>query len=225
VAIEIPFEAEAKLTDLRLEVAKANWMLPKSGLVTMHSGNASGYDAEADLLFIKPSGMDYEAITPENLVAVRVSTGEVLTKGIRPSVDLPHHLFLYRNLEGVHGVIHTHSNHATAFAALNRPVPLVLTAIADEFGAEIPCAPYVDNEGEHIGEAILKYRNRSPAILMGNHGVFAWGSSPKSALKAAIMTEDVAKTVWLACVLGEPRVIPPEEAEKWYDRYHNRYGQ
>jgi L-ribulose-5-phosphate 4-epimerase len=83
----------------------------------------------------------------------------------------------------------------------------------------------VDNEGEHIGEAILKYRNRSPAILMGNHGVFAWGSSPKSALKAAIMTEDVAKTVWLASVLGEPKPIPPEEAEKWYDRYHNRYGQ
>jgi L-ribulose-5-phosphate 4-epimerase len=214
-----------KLAELRIEVAKANWMLPKAGLVTMHSGNASGYDPEADLLFIKPSGMDYEAITPENLVAVRVSDGAVLTQGIRPSVDLPHHLFLYRNLPDVRGVIHTHSNHATAFAALNRPVPLVLTAIADEFGAEIPCAPYVDNEGEHIGEAILKYRNRSPAILMGNHGVFAWGSSPKSALKAAIMTEDVAKTVWLASVLGEPKPIPPEEAEKWYDRYHNRYGQ
>jgi L-ribulose-5-phosphate 4-epimerase len=225
VALEVTTSTAARLAELRLEVAKANWMLPKAGLVTMHSGNASGYDVEADLLFIKPSGMDYEAITPENLVEVRVSTGEVITHGIRPSVDLPHHLFLYRNVEGVRGVIHTHSNHATAFAALNRPVPLVLTAIADEFGAEIPCAPYVDNEGEHIGEAILKYRNRSPAILMGNHGVFAWGTSPKSALKAAIMTEDVAKTVWLASVLGDPKVIPAEEAEKWYDRYHNRYGQ
>lgn len=212
-------------TDLRLEVAKANWALPASGLVTMHSGNASGYDPETGIVYIKPSGMDYDQIKPNNLVAVRLEDGEVLTEGVRPSVDLPHHLFLYRNIEGLRGVIHTHSNHATAFAAVGRPIPLVLTAIADEFGAEIPCAPYVDNEGEHIGEAILKYRNRSPAILMGNHGVFAWGNSPRAALKAAVMTEDVAKTVWLAMQIGEPKVIPAEEAEKWYDRYHNRYGQ
>ena len=211
--------------DLRLEVARANWALPKAGLVTMHSGNASGYDPDEDVLYIKPSGMDYEAITPENLVAVRVSDGELLTRGTRPSVDLPHHLFLYRNIPGLRGVIHTHSNYATAFAAVGRAIPLVLTAIADEFGAEIPCTPYVDNEGEHIGEAILKYRNRAPAILLGNHGVFAWGESPKAALKAAVMTEDVAKTVWLASALGQPNVLPAEEAEKWYDRYHNRYGQ
>jgi L-ribulose-5-phosphate 4-epimerase len=213
------------LEQLRREVCWANQMLPAQGLVTMHSGNASGYLPEEDLLVIKPSGMDYDQITPENLVAVRVSTGEVLTPGTRPSVDLPHHLFLYRNLPDVRGVIHTHSNYATAFAAVGRPVPLVLTAIADEFGAEIPCAPYIDNEGEHIGEAILKYRNRAPSILMGNHGVFAWGASPKSALKAAVMTEDVAKTVWLAMQIGTPAPIPLEEAEKWYDRYHNRYGQ
>jgi len=213
------------LEQLRKEVCWANQMLPAQGLVTMHSGNASGYLPEEDLLVIKPSGMDYDQITPENLVAVRVSTGEVLTPGTRPSVDLPHHLFLYRNLPDVRGVIHTHSNYATAFAVVGRPVPLVLTAIADEFGAEIPCAPYIDNEGEHIGEAILKYRNRAPSILMGNHGVFAWGTSPKSALKAAVMTEDVAKTVWLAMQIGTPVAIPPEEAEKWYDRYHNRYGQ
>ncbi len=222
----MPLNMESpQLTLLREEVARANWALPKAGLVTMHSGNASGYDPEADLLFIKPSGMDYEAVTPENVVSVRVSTGEVITQGSRPSVDLPHHLFLYRNMPNVRGVIHTHSNHATAFAAVNRPIPLVLTAIADEFGAEIPCMPYTDNEGEHIGEAILKHKNRSPAILLGNHGVFAWGDSPKAALKAAIMTEDVAKTVWLAMQIGSPQTIPPAEAEKWYDGYHNRYGE
>jgi L-ribulose-5-phosphate 4-epimerase len=210
---------------LRLEVAKANWALPASGLVTMHSGNASGYDPETGLVYIKPSGMDYDQIKPTNLAVVRLEDGENLTPEVRPSVDLPHHLFLYRNMPDVRGVIHTHSNHATAFAAVGKPVPLVLTAIADEFGAEIPCAPYIDNEGEHIGEAILKYRNRSPAILMGNHGVFAWGASPRAALKAAVMTEDVAKTVWLAMQIGTPQEIPAEEAEKWYDRYHNRYGQ
>jgi L-ribulose-5-phosphate 4-epimerase len=210
---------------LRIEVCEANWLLPKTGLVTMHSGNASGYDPKSGTLVIKPSGMDYESITPENLVEVDVKTGEIVQGNLKPSVDLPHHLFLYRNMPDVQGVIHTHSNHATAFAAVGRPIPLVLTAIADEFGAEIPCAPYVDNEGEHIGEAILKYKNRAPAILLGNHGVFAWGPSPKSALKAAVMTEDVAKTVWLSYALGQPKEIPAEEAEKWYDRYHNRYGQ
>jgi L-ribulose-5-phosphate 4-epimerase len=213
------------LDALRYAVADANWTLPKAGLVTMHSGNASGFDPASGILVIKPSGMDYDRITPDNLVAVKVETGEVLTHSTRPSVDLPHHLYLYRHLPDVRGVIHTHSNYATAFAAVGRPIPLVLTAIADEFGQEIPCAPYVDNEGEHIGEAILKYRNRSPAILMGNHGVFAWGDTPRSALKAAVMVEDVAKTVCIACSLGQPKEIPPEEAEKWYDRYHNRYGQ
>jgi L-ribulose-5-phosphate 4-epimerase len=213
------------LLRLREEVAAANRALPTAGLVTMHSGNASGYSEEHDALVIKPSGMDYGAITADNLVAVRVSDGVVLTEGLRPSVDLPHHLYLYRNLPGTRGVIHTHSNYATAFAAVGRAIPLVLTAIADEFGAEIPCAPYVDNEGEHIGEAILRHRNRAPAMLLGNHGVFAWGSSPREALKAAVMVEDVAKTVWLALQIGVPTEIPPEEAEKWYDRYHHRYGQ
>ncbi|RYG46180.1 hypothetical protein EON79_10795, partial [bacterium] len=174
---------------------------------------------------IKPSGVDYDQLTPDMLVEVDLATGEKLPGQLKPSVDLPHHLFLYRNMPEIRSVIHTHSNYATAFAAVGQAIPLVLTAIADEFGAEVPCAPYVDNEGEHIGEAILKYKNRSPAVLMGNHGVFAWGDSPKSALKAAVMVEDVAKTVWLAKQIGTPVAIPPEEAEKWYDRYHNRYGQ
>ncbi|RYG38317.1 hypothetical protein EON81_03950 [bacterium] len=213
------------MKELREEVCRANRALPTSGLVTMHSGNVSGFDPETGHLVIKPSGVDYDALTPDMLVEVDLATGEKLDEQLKPSVDLPHHLFLYRNMPEIRSVIHTHSNYATAFAAVNRPIPLVLTAIADEFGAEVPCAPYVDNEGEHIGEAILKFRNRAPAVLMGNHGVFAWGESPKSALKAAVMVEDVAKTVWLAMQIGTPVSIPPEEAEKWYDRYHNRYGQ
>lgn len=201
-------------------------MLPKAGLVTMHSGNASGFDPESGRLFIKPSGMDYDAITPENLVEVDVATGDVVTQGTRPSVDLPHHLFLYRNLPEVRAVVHTHSNYATAFAACGLSIPPVLTAIADEFGGEIPCVPYVDNEDGHIGEAILKHRNeRAPAVLLANHGVFAWGGSPSAALKAAVMVEDVAKTVWLAKHLGNPMELPQEEVEKWWDRYQNRYGQ
>lgn len=214
------------LTQLREEVCWVNKNLPRQGLVTMHSGNASGYDPDAGRLVIKPSGVDYDALTPEMLVEVEVETGEVVAGDLKPSVDLPHHVYLYRHLPDVRGVIHTHSNYATAFAAVHRPVPPVLTAIADEFGAEIPCAPYVDNEGEHIGQAIMQYRNdRAPAILLGNHGVFAWGRSPTAALKAAVMTEDVAKTVHLAQQLGAPEPMAVAEIEKWYTRYHTTYGQ
>jgi L-ribulose-5-phosphate 4-epimerase len=213
------------LKELREEVCLVNQMLPRTGLVTMHSGNASGLDRAGGRLVIKPSGMDYDKLTPEDLVEVELETGRVIGSRLRPSVDLPHHLFMYQNIPEVGGIIHTHSNYATAFAAVGKAVPLCLTAIADEFGAAIPCAPYVDNEGDHIGQAILKYRNRSPAILLGNHGVFAWGATARAALKAAVMTEDVAKTVHLAMQIGQPREIPPEEAEKWFDRYHHRYGQ
>jgi L-ribulose-5-phosphate 4-epimerase len=213
------------LDHLREEVCYVNRMLPATGLVTMHSGNASGVDRASGRLVIKPSGMDYDKLTPENLVEVDLERGEVIGSRLRPSVDLPHHLYLYRQLPELGGVIHTHSNYATALAALGRPIPLCLTAIADEFGAEIPCAPYADNEGDHIGQSILRHRNQAPAILLENHGVFAWGATPKAALKAAVMVEDVAKTVHLALQLGQPRAIPPEEAKKWYDRYHHRYGQ
>jgi L-ribulose-5-phosphate 4-epimerase len=213
------------LTDLRAEVCYANKMLPAAGLVTMHSGNASGLDRQSGRLVIKPSGVDYDKLTPEDLVEVDLKTGNVVGARLRPSVDLPHHLFLYRNLPEIGGIIHTHSNYATAFAAVGKAIPLCLTAIADEFGAEIPCVPYVDNEGDNIGQAILAHRNRAPAILLGNHGTFAWGNTSRAALKAAIMTEDVAKTVFLAMQLGQPAAIPPAEAEKWYARYHGRYGQ
>ena len=210
---------------LREDVWHANCKLPECGLVTMHSGNASGYDPASGRLLIKPSGVDYGTLTPDMLVEVDVATGEVAEGQLKPSVDLPHHLFLYRHIPGLRGIIHTHSNFATAFAAVHRTIPLCLTAIADEFGGDIPCAPYVDNQGENIGRAILKYRTHAPAILLGNHGVFAWGPSPKSALKAAVMVEDVAKTVHLAEQLGRLQMISDEEAAKWHTRYHTTYGQ
>ena len=205
------------VAELRQEVLYANKMLPASGLVTMHSGNASGYDARSNTLLIKPSGVDYERLTAEALVMVDVLSGTVVGGSrLRPSVDLPHHLFLYRQFPELGGIVHTHSNYATAFAAVGKPIPLVLTAIADEFGGEIPCTPYVDNEDDNIGQAIVKYKTQAPAILLGNHGVFTWGDSPRAALKAAIMTEDVAKTIWLAKQLGTPLVISEDEAMKWH---------
>jgi len=214
-----------ELTDLRREVLWANKMLPAAGLVTMHSGNASGLDRRSGRLVIKPSGVDYETLRPDDLVEVDLKTGEAIGSKLRPSVDLPHHLYLYRNMPGVCGIIHTHSNYATAWAAVGRPIPVFLTAIADQFGAEIPCTPYVDNEGDHIGQAVLRHRNRGPAILLGNHGVFAWGTTVRDALQVAVMTDDVAKTAHLAAMLGQPRELPSEEVKKWYDRYRYGYGQ
>src|SRR5262245_8434828 len=209
---------------VRREVVELNQALPKHGLVTMHSGNASVYAPELGKVFIKPSGMDYDRITPEAVVAVEIATGKVHGT-CRPSVDLPHHLYIYRHMPEVRGVIHTHSNYATAFAACHKNIPLCLTAIADEFGGEVPCAPYVGNGGDEIGRAILAHKNVAPAILLGNHGVFAWGESGTAALKAAVMVEDVARTVWMSFQIGTPVPLPAEEALKWHDRYMNRYGQ
>lgn len=209
----------------RTQACRLNQALPRHGLVVMHSGNGSVLDPELGRVFIKPSGMDYDEITPDDIVEVDLASGAVTGGERRASVDLPHHLYLYRHMPQVRSIIHTHSNHATAFAACLRPIPLCLTAIADEFGGEIPCTPYVDNEGDAIGRAILAHRTHAPAILLGNHGVFAWGPSANAALKAAVMVEDTARTVYLAMQVGQPALIPPAEAAKWHDRYWNRYGQ
>jgi len=211
--------------EIRLDVCRGNKLLPAAGLVTMHSGNVSAIDQDRARVYIKPSGVDYDTLTPDDVVEVDVTTGQPVTQGLKPSVDLPHHLFLYRHLPDVGAVVHTHSNYATAFAAVGRPIPACLTAIADEFGGEIPCAPYVDNQGDHIGEAILEHRTRAPAILLGSHGVFTWGASVSAALKAAVMVEDVARTVWLASQIGDPVALPEHEIQKWYGRYHTTYGQ
>lgn len=213
-----------RLLVLRSEVLWANQQLPKLGLVTMHSGNVSAFDPESQTIVIKPSGMDYDLMTADDMVQVDFS-GRPLTGARKPSVDLPHHLYLYRQCPDLRAVVHTHSNYATAFAACHRPIPLALTAVADEFGGEIPCSPYVDNVGDHIGEAIVRHKGRGPAILLANHGVFTWGPDVQSALKAAAMVEDVAKTIFLALQIGDVKLIDPIEAEKWFDRYSNRYGQ
>jgi L-ribulose-5-phosphate 4-epimerase len=209
---------------LRDAVCWANRMLPEAGLVTMHSGNVSAFDADSGTVLIKPSGVDYASLTPADIVEVDATTGDA-AGSLRPSVDLPHHLYLYRHLPEVKSVVHTHSNFATAFAAVGRPIPPCLTAIADEFGGEIPCAPYVDNVGEHIGEAIVEHRTQAPAVLLASHGVFAWGETVADALKAAVMVEDVARTMWYALQIGEPLPMPPEEIEKWHGRYRTAYGQ
>src|SRR5262249_26962579 len=144
---------------------------------------------------------------------------------LRPSVDTPHHRFLYTHMPEVRFVVHTHSCYATAFAACHLPIPPVLTAIADEFGGAGPWTPDVSNGGGAGGPGIPAHRGRGPAVLLGNHGVFAWGETAPAALKAAAMVEDVARTVYLARTLGTPKPLPTGEADRWYYRYQYRYGQ
>jgi L-ribulose-5-phosphate 4-epimerase len=219
--------------ELRHEVWWANTQLPAAGLVVMHSGNASGIDRERGLVLIKPSGVDYDSLRPEDLAVVTLAGERASAAGVpdgvasplKPSVDTPHHLALYRGDPSIGGVIHTHSNHATAWAAAGKPIPCGLTAMADEFGGEIPCAPYAPNEGDAIGDGILAHRTRAPAILLANHGVFTFDATPRKALKAAAMVEDAAKTMWLAVQLGQVPPLPPGEIEQWWTRYHATYGQ
>jgi L-ribulose-5-phosphate 4-epimerase len=213
------------LEQLRKEVCYANLGIWRSGLVTMHSGNASGIDRRRGLVVIKPSGMDYHKMRPTDMVVTDLQGRKVKGKW-KPSVDLPDHLYIYTHCPEIGGVIHTHSNYATSLALLGRSIPVCLTAMADEFGEEIPCVPYVDNQADHIGKAIVQHKGKkAPGILLGQHGAFAWGPTPREALKAAVMLEDIAKTVHLAMLLGKPPPLPTAEIKKWWDRYHTTYGQ
>ena len=212
------------LEELRHEVWQMNLELPKNGLVTWTSGNVSGRDAITGLVVIKPSGVRYETMQPEDLVVVDLE-GNVVEGELRPSVDTATHLYVYRHRPDVGGIVHTHSPYATAFAALGRPIPVVLTAMADEFGGPIPCGRYCKIGGEEIGREIVRAIGDSPAILIKNHGVFTIGPTPTAATKAAVMVEDVARTVHLALQLGQPEEIPLQEVERAHRRYMERYGQ
>jgi L-ribulose-5-phosphate 4-epimerase len=212
------------LGELRRLVWKMNLLLPRAGLVTWTSGNVSGRDFETGLVAIKPSGVRYELLRPEDIVIVDLD-GRVVWGRRKPSVDTATHLYIYRHCPDVGGVVHTHSPYATAFAALGRAIEPCLTAICDEFGGPIPVGAYAPIGGEEIGVEILRSIGDSPAILMRNHGVFAIGATPEAAVKAAVMVEDVARTVWLSLQLGEVQPLPPEEVERLHRRYREQYGQ
>jgi L-ribulose-5-phosphate 4-epimerase len=205
-------------------VHRLNLELPRNGLVVWTSGNVSARDPSTGLIVIKPSGVRYDDLTPDSLVVVD-RDGHVVEGAFRPSSDTTSHLVIYRELPGINGVVHTHSTFATAFAAVGRPIPASLTAIADEFGGPIPCAGYAPVGGEEIGRAVVEGIGESPAILLMNHGVFAVGETAEEAVKAAVMVEDSARTVFYALQLGEPRAIPDQEVLRARRRYLDDYGQ
>lgn len=212
------------LNTLRDEIYKLHLELIKNGLVAWTSGNVSGRDPETGLVVIKPSGIRYEDLTPESMVVVDLD-GKVVEGNHKPSSDTFAHVYVYRHRPDVNGVVHTHSTFATAWAAVGRPIPAVLTAICDEFGGPVPVGAYAKIGGDEIGREIIRSIGDSPAVLMKNHGVFTIGKTPEAAVKAAVMVEDVARTVFYALQLGQPEEIPAEEIARAHRRYLEEYGQ
>lgn len=212
------------LEKLKEELVQLHLELPKNNLVVWTGGNVSARDAETGFVVIKASGIRYEEMRTEHMVVVDLD-GKIIEGNLKPSSDTASHLYIYKHRPDVGGVVHTHSAYATAFAAVNKPIPVVLTAIADEFGGPIPCGGFALIGDEAIGKVVVDSIGKSPAVLLKNHGVFTIGKDAKSAVKAAVMTEDNAKTVWLAMQIGTPDVIAEEDVKKLHDRYMNVYGQ
>jgi len=213
-----------RLETLRQELAELHDELPRNGLVTWTGGNVSVRDPESGLVAIKPSGVRYGELTTESMVVVDLD-GAIVEGELKPSSDTASHLYIYRHRSDVNGVVHTHSRYATAFAAVGRPIPVYLTAQADEFGGEIPCAGFAIVGDESIGAQVVEGIGRSPAVLLKNHGVFTIGPTAAAAVKTAVMVEDIAATVWLALQIGTPDALPDDVVEQLHRRYSTVYGQ
>ncbi len=220
----------AAVRRVREEVAALHGELTRNRLVVWTGGNVSGRIPGSDLFLIKPSGVDYERLRPENLILC-TSDGAVVPDSIgcegSPSSDTAAHAYVYRELPATGGIVHTHSTYATSWAARAEPIPCVLTAMADEFGGEIPVGPFAMIGDDSIGRGIVATLagHRSPAVLMRNHGLFSVGVDARAAVKAAVMAEDVARTVHIARLGGDLMPIPDEAIDRLYHRYQNTYGQ
>lgn len=216
----------AAVDRLKVEVAALHAHLPRNDLVVWTAGNVSARVPGADLLVIKPSGVMYDELTPDAMVVTDFD-GNLIEGDHNPSSDAAAHAYVYRHLPDIGGVVHTHSTYATAWAARREPIPCVLTMIADEFGGDIPVGPFALIGDDSIGRGLVETlrTTRSTAVLMAGHGPFTVGTSARAAVKAAVMLEDVARTVHLARQLGEPPPLAERDIDRLYDRYQNVYGQ
>jgi L-ribulose-5-phosphate 4-epimerase len=219
-------ELTTEIKALRDQVSALHAELVRYGLVVWTAGNVSGRVPGHELMVIKPSGVSYDELTPESMIVCDLH-GNVVEGDLSPSSDTAAHAYVYRHMPHVGGVVHTHSTYASAWAARGEPVPCVLTAMADEFGADIPIGPFALIGDDSIGQGIVETLkgHRSPAVLMRNHGVFTIGKDARAAVKAAVMCEDVARSVHISRQIGEPLPIAPADIDRLYDRYQNVYGQ
>ncbi|GAB7040005.1 MULTISPECIES: L-ribulose-5-phosphate 4-epimerase [Catenuloplanes] len=222
----IPTSLTETVAKLRAEVCLLHSELTRWGLVTWTSGNVSARVPGADLMVIKPSGLSYDDLTPESMVVCDLD-GTVVDGAHGPSSDTDSHAYVYRAMPEVGGVVHTHSPYATAWAARGEEIPCVITAMADEFGGPIPIGPFALIGSDDIGKGIVETLSghRSPAVLMRSHGPFTIGKNAKAAVKAAVMCEDVARTVHFATLRGPVQPLPQHHIDSLYDRYQNVYGQ
>ncbi|MEU9981857.1 L-ribulose-5-phosphate 4-epimerase [Streptomyces sp. NPDC050856] len=211
---------------LRRQVSDLHQDLVRYRLVVWTAGNVSARVPGEDLMVIKPSGVAYDELAPDNMILCDLD-GNVVEGEYAPSSDTAAHAYVYRHMPEVGGVVHTHSTYASAWAARGEAVPCVLTAMADEFGAEIPVGPFALIGDDSIGRGIVETLrgHRSPAVLMKSHGVFTIGKDARAAVKAAVMCEDVARTVHISRQLGEPLPIAQDDIDRLNHRYQNVYGQ
>ena len=216
----------AAISHTRAEVCALHAALVENNLIAWTSGNVSARVPGTDLMVIKPSGVAYADLTPASMVLCDLD-GQPVEDGYSPSSDTATHAYVYRHMPQVGGVVHTHSSYATAWAARGEAIPCVITAMADEFGGEIPLGPFALIGSDEIGRGIVSTLDghRSPAVLMRSHGVFTIGDTARHAVKAAVMTEDVARTVHLARAYGEPQPLKPEQIDALHKRYTEQYGQ
>lgn len=228
-------EIAQAIDGIRADVARLHAELVRYGLVVWTGGNVSGRirlseDGSGDLFVIKPSGIGYDDLAPENMILCDLD-GAVIPGSVgsdrAPSSDTAAHAYVYRNMPEVGGVVHTHSDYAVAWAARGEEIPCVITAMADEFGGPIPVGPFAVIGDDSIGRGIVQTLrgHRSRAVLMQNHGPFTIGADAADAVKAAVMVEDAARTVHLAREAGPLIPIPQEAIDRLYDRYQNVYGQ
>ena len=212
------------LENLKKEIYEAHLKLWENRLVMWTSGNVSGRDPKTDLVVIKPSGVSYDKLSPDNLVVVDLN-GNIIEGNLKPSVDMATHLYVYKHMPDVMSIIHTHSTYASAFAAIGKPIPVCLTAMADFFGRDIPVGELVLIGEEEIGKEIVRKIGNSKAIIMKNHGPFTVGKNVNEALQAAIFLEESAKVLIMSQVLGEPQPIPESMVNILHKNYTEKYGQ
>src|SRR3954466_2235666 len=224
--MSIGTDVDVTVQALRQQVADLHGELTRNGLVAWTAGNVSARVPGQDLLVIKPSGVSYDELSADTMVVTDLD-GELVDGAHAPSSDTAAHAYVYRHMPEVGGVVHTHSTYATAWAARGEAIPCVLTMVADEFGGEVPVGPFALIGDDAIGRGIVETlrHSRSRAVLMAGHGPFTIGPDARAAVKAAVMCEDVARTVHIARQLGAPVEMNPSDVDRLWQRYQNVYGQ